>query len=78
MREIINQSRRIIVGRKRNSRDFRPEIWEYGQSKNNLSIDSNCTIGSEVVDIIPELPLHTYRLRSRGPVSSPIKNLGRL
>ena len=79
MRDIIDQSRRTIAERKRNSRDFRREIWEYRQSKNNFSIDSNSTIGSEVTDIVPELPLqHTYRLRSRGPVSSPIKNLGRI
>ena len=65
MQDIINQSRRTIAERKRNSRDFRREIWEYRPSKNNFSIDSNSTIGSEVADIVPELPLHTYRLRSR-------------
>ena len=62
MRDIINQSRCTIAERKRNSRDFRREIWEYRQSKNNFSIDSNSTISSEVADIVPELPLHTYRL----------------
>ena len=73
MRDIINKPRLTIAERKRNSRDFRSEIWEYIQSENNCSIDSNSIIGSEVADIVPELPLHTYHLRSRGPASSPLK-----
>ena len=79
MRDIINQSRHTIAKRKRSSRDFGSKIWEHRQSKNNFSIDCNNSIGSQVADIVHELPLYTYRLRSRGPVSiaigeSPIRN----
>ena len=76
MREIINQSRRTIAERKRNGCDFRREIGNIGRVRTIFQLIP--TALPVVADIVPELPPHTYRLRSHGPVSSPIKNLGRI
>uniref|UniRef100_A0A6A7FN12 RNA-directed DNA polymerase n=1 Tax=Hirondellea gigas TaxID=1518452 RepID=A0A6A7FN12_9CRUS len=76
LKDIVAQSRKILAERKRHSRDFRKELWEYRQRHSYSSLyDTNSTIASEASDILTEMQDNiriTPRriLRSQGSVRS--------